>query len=425
MEYFTSLPIPEDEKARLASVLDYGILDTEKDADLDELTRLTSSIFDVPIVLITILDDKRQWFKSNLGLSIHETERSISFCQYTIMGDDIVEVENTALDERFSANPLVIQEPFIRFYCGAPLINAQGFKMGSLALIDRKPRKLDEKQKTILKLFSKQVVNYFELNIKTRELEREKVLLEKRVLERTLEIENALKEIKESDRKLTIANNELSQFIYKITHNLLGPIKTMLGITDVILHETKEKKILDYLKLLKTTEQRMDQSLSSLVKYLTTKNSNELSIILWEQALTTSFDNSKKRLEKPEAKLVIENTSTEPLVCNQVLLTLLMEELFTNSIQYNLNPTPTIHVKISDHIDHQLLLEVKDNGIGIREEHLEKIFEMFFKTDQSKSSGLGLYIVKKIVEKLNGTIIVESKKNEGSTFKVLIPLKKQ
>jgi len=168
----------------------------------------------------------------------------------------------------------------------------------------------------------------------------------------------------------------------------------------------------------------MDHSLTSLIKYLTIKNSNNFSIISWDKILKNSIDNIRRRLNDTEVNLEVENTSTRPLICIPILLELLLEELFTNSIQFNINSIPSIKIKISDHA-HGLLLEVEDNGIGIREEHIEKIFEMFFKTDQSKSNGLGLYIVKKIVEKLNGSIRVESKRNEGSIFKIFIPLTNQ
>ncbi len=122
-----SLPLPSDEPARLESLLEYQILDTAQDEQLDELTTLAAQFFQVPIALITILDQHRQWFKANVGLSVQETQRSISFCQYTIMGKQVVEVADARLDERFSRNPFVTHPPFIRYYCAGLILSQQCF----------------------------------------------------------------------------------------------------------------------------------------------------------------------------------------------------------------------------------------------------------------------------------------------------------
>lgn len=246
MRKLRPLPISENEKARLASILHYDILDTRYEKDLDDLTSFTASLFKVPIALITIIDEKRQWFKSNYGLAIHETERSISFCQYTILGNEILEVEDALKDERFTENPLVTGDPNIRFYCGAPLINEEGFAMGSLALIDKKPRKLTKNEKRTLLLLTRQVLNYFELTMKKKELEKEKLLLEVRVKERTLDLELKVTELENRDKKLISLNSELSRFIYKLSHDLLGPLKSIQGLTNLAINEAKS--IISYMK---------------------------------------------------------------------------------------------------------------------------------------------------------------------------------
>src|SRR3989304_6783290 len=137
-------PIPEEERARLSTLRELKILDTPAEERFDRITRIASRLFDVPIAVISLVDADRQWFKSCVGLSITETPREISFCAHAIMSDEIMYVSDTHADERFSDNPLVIGEPFIRFYAGCPLPGPDGRSLGTLCIVDRRPRELSD-----------------------------------------------------------------------------------------------------------------------------------------------------------------------------------------------------------------------------------------------------------------------------------------
>ncbi|MET3128367.1 PAS domain S-box-containing protein [Arcicella rosea] len=152
-----NLPIPENEDLRLKALEEYNILDTLPEEEFDRLTKLASVICGVPISLISLIDKDRQWFKSNVGLDGTQTARDISFCQYTIVGKDIFEVEDATLDERFHNNPFVEHAPEIRFYAGYPLIDPDGFALGSLCVIDTKAKKLDAEQQLALRILGKEV----------------------------------------------------------------------------------------------------------------------------------------------------------------------------------------------------------------------------------------------------------------------------
>lgn len=134
---------PSNEHERLAALKALDILDTESEERFDRLTRLAKRLFDVPIALVSLVDSDRQWFKSCHGLSARETPRDISFCGHTILGDEPMVVTDTLNDPRFSDNPLVTDEPHIRFYAGYPLSTIDGYKLGTLCLIDRQPRQFD------------------------------------------------------------------------------------------------------------------------------------------------------------------------------------------------------------------------------------------------------------------------------------------
>jgi diguanylate cyclase (GGDEF)-like protein len=138
--------LPTEEIRRIAALQSLNILDTDPEERFDRVTRLARSLFDVPIALVSLVDCDRQWFKSRQGLDATETPRDISFCGHSILGDDVFVVEDASKDERFADNPLVTGAPDIRFYAGCPVRSADGFKLGTLCLIDREPRKLTEEQ---------------------------------------------------------------------------------------------------------------------------------------------------------------------------------------------------------------------------------------------------------------------------------------
>ncbi|MFO8023564.1 PAS domain S-box protein [Thiohalophilus sp.] len=143
--------IPENESARLQSLLECRILDTPDDERFDRLTRLAKELFDVSIVLVSLVDAERQWFKSRQGLEACETGRDISFCGHAILNTEIFQVTDAATDPRFADNPLVTGPPHIRFYAGAPLATAAGYRIGTLCLIDETPRQLNERELTRLR----------------------------------------------------------------------------------------------------------------------------------------------------------------------------------------------------------------------------------------------------------------------------------
>jgi hypothetical protein len=151
------------ERERLATLRDYKVLDTEAQSSYDDITNIASYITQTPIALISLVDNKRQWFKSRIGLDAQETSRQISFCTHAIRTPDVTFiVKDATKDPRFAPNPLVTGDPNIRFYAGAPLVTPEGFAMGTLCVIDRKPRELDEHQLDALKALARMVVMQLE-----------------------------------------------------------------------------------------------------------------------------------------------------------------------------------------------------------------------------------------------------------------------
>lgn len=150
-----------NEQERLEDLFDYKILDTPPEKELEELAEIASAICDTPISLISLVDEKRQWFKVNIGLDISETPRKDAFCQHALnTPKEVLVVDDPLNDERFKDNPFVLGDPHIRFYAGAPLETPKGNVLGTLCVIDNKPHDISEKQKNALQLLAKRVMYY-------------------------------------------------------------------------------------------------------------------------------------------------------------------------------------------------------------------------------------------------------------------------
>ncbi|MFQ1814916.1 sensor domain-containing diguanylate cyclase [Aeromonas veronii] len=155
-------PIPPDEVLRLETLRRLSLLDSEAEERFDRLTRMARRVFNVPIALVSLVDEDRQWFKSCIGLEVRETARDISFCGHAIMGNETFIVPDASQDPRFADNPLVVGGPGIRFYAGQPLRIANGCKLGTLCIIDTVPRELSEEDVGLLKDLAAMVVRELE-----------------------------------------------------------------------------------------------------------------------------------------------------------------------------------------------------------------------------------------------------------------------
>jgi GAF domain-containing protein len=163
-------PIPANDTQRLKVLWQYDILDTVPEEVFDDLTELAAIICEAPIAMITLVDEKRQWFKSKVGVTVSETSRDISFCGHAIEQSELFIIPDATQDRRFSQNPLVTSEPKIRFYAGAPLVTPDGYALGTLCVIDKVPRELRTEQKQALRVLARHVMTQLELRRHSREL---------------------------------------------------------------------------------------------------------------------------------------------------------------------------------------------------------------------------------------------------------------
>ncbi len=157
-------PHPSQER-RLETLRGYDILDTPREADFDEVVELASAICETPISVVNLIDETRQWFKAEVGLNARETPLETSLCSHVILENDFVEIPDTLADPRMADNPLCLAQDGLRFYAGALLLAPNGLPIGTLCVLDTKPRTLTDLQRTALKVLSRQVMKQLELRV--------------------------------------------------------------------------------------------------------------------------------------------------------------------------------------------------------------------------------------------------------------------
>lgn len=163
-------PLPPDEAERLRALHEYAILDTPAEKTFDDLTRLATYICRTPMAAISLIDSDRQWFKSKVNISESETSRDIAFCAHAILEPRVFIVPDARADTRFQENPSVTSDANIRFYAGSPLTTSEGYKLGTLCVIDHVPRQLSDGQLAALRALSRQVTTQLELRREIKEL---------------------------------------------------------------------------------------------------------------------------------------------------------------------------------------------------------------------------------------------------------------
>lgn len=212
-------PLPGNERERLAALRRYDILDTAPEMVFDDLTLLATQICRVPIATFSLVDGDRQWFKSRVGLEVSQTEREAAFCAHTILDEHILEVADAMRDERFAENRLVLGDPHIRFYAGAPVRSSDGFNLGTICVIDRAPReRLDSGQRAALEALARQAGMLLELRRTSRDLAA--VIRDVRALSDILPICGFCRRFRDEDNRWLTAEERLTATGARLSHGL-------------------------------------------------------------------------------------------------------------------------------------------------------------------------------------------------------------
>jgi len=385
------------EEARLQELNSFDILDSVEEVDYENLTTLAAEICNTPISLISLIDDKRQWFKSNHGLNVRETSKEFAFCAHAIHKEsELFIVEDSRKDERFIDNPLVTGYPQVIFYAGIPLVSKSGLPLGTLCVIDNKPRALSEGQLKSLKALANQVMRLLELRKSNKELE------------------VALEEMHDK-------NQEITDFAFVAAHDLQSPLNSINGFSSCLIDFHGEQLNSEGHTLLNGIKDLCVQMKDLITGMLNHSKSDE--IINQEKSVINVAELKLELVHmfSYEPKFNLEmSANVDSLLINKTALSQILINLISNAIRYNDKDEVLVSVTI-EATDKECNIVVKDNGMGIESKNIEKIFEIYTTLAPNdrfggKGNGIGLATVQKIVRKLGGTISVASKIKVGTTF---------
>jgi len=409
-----SAPLPPDETARLAALYRYEILDTLPEQVYDDLTRLAAYVCEVPISLVSLIDGDRQWFKAKVGLEIGETSRDLAFCAHAILEDDLMVVPDTTLDPRFRNNPFVVGEPAIRFYAGSPLISPSGHALGTLCVIDQKPRRLETEQLDLLRALGRQVVSQLELRLS---------------LKQQIAMETASRQALREARR---ADKAKSTFLANMSHELRTPLNSVIGFTNVLLRDREEhltQEEVTYLERILANGQHLLDLINDVLdlsKIEAGRVDLKLEAVDLAEFLPFVSSQLESAIESQGVDFRLEVASgLDPVHCDRLRLKGVLNNLVANALRFAAHGTVVLRVVTRPGSTAPCRIDVIDSGIGISLKKRERIFESFVQADDSTArrfggTGLGLSIARALCRAMDYDLVVDSQEGAGSTFSVLL-----
>ena len=371
---------PLEEQKRLEALYKYEILDTPEEKDFDRLSQLASLVCETPISLITLLDHDRQWFKSKNGLEINETPRNIAFCNHAIMEDKMMIINDASQDERFKENPLVTSTPEIRFYAGMPLITPEGYRLGTLCVIDDKPRDLTEFQKFAVETLANEVITQLELRLKMKQLSIQS------------------DELKQNNNYLKRINDSNGKLLSIIAHDLRSPISSISSLIDMyqnadLSNEEMKELTLEMKSEVVNTSHLLDNLLQWAVSQFKDENLKPVEINL----LNLSKEAGSIWEEKIRAKsnkIFYNIDEGLSIISDENYLKFIIRNLINNANKFTSKGIITVSARQSDN---EIYISVSDTGIGMTEDQINNLFNWEHRsslpgTDGEKGTGLGLQV---------------------------------
>lgn len=392
-----------EQQFRLKALEEYKILDTLPEKMYDDIVTIASHICNMPIVLLSLVDDKRQFFKSKVGIDIAETPVEYAVCYHAILSqEELFEVPDLREDDRFKNNPLVTGGPKMVSYFGVSLKNSDGISFGTLCVISQdNPRTISDDQKLILKKLANQVIHLLELRKQNFELKR-------------------------YQEEAAYYSSQMEDFAHTAAHDLRAPlraVKSFLQLIELKRVDDVDEKEKKYFEFIYTNVDMMNQLIIDLLDYAKSDSKiDEKEVIDLNVFIAQIFNSLVEHHHLSSSMLHLKQMPT--IHYSKLALHMIFYNLIDNSLKYR-NQERVLELKIGYKSDlFHYYFEVEDNGIGISAEYYDIIFKPF-KRLHAKSefvgSGLGLASVKKITQKLGGTISVKSTLGKGTKFTITIP----
>ncbi len=392
-------PLPSNEETRLADLQAHRILDTLPEQAYDDITRLAAQICDTPIALVSFVDDNRQWFKSRIGVDFSETSREVAFCAHAIVDQEsLFVVPDATIDTRFAANPMVTADPKIRFYAGAPLVTESGHAVGTLCVMDRKPRLLTTDQRRALEALARQVVSQ-------------------------LSLRQALFHIHEQQRQLQEAMQQRDTVVAAVAHELRTPLTAVVGFIDIVRDSDAGLSPDDRREYLSTAARQAGE-LSHIIDDLLVAarlEQNTLKVTRVPVNLQAQIAQVLEGVEAPSDKTIRSATAPVRAWGDPSRVRQIVRNLITNALRYGGS-----EITVSTGHDTEVAtVAVQDNGEPIPVGEVDSIFEPYRVSAERKpaaaSMGLGLAISRQLAQLMGGDITYDRDESQ-STFRLALPI---
>lgn len=389
-----------NDSKRIEELFKYDILDSVSEQEYDDIVFLASQICQTPISTITFIDDKKQWFKSKVGLPHQESPRATSFCSLAIeMEQNFVNISNVSEHQAFKEVAL-LNGLNTGFYASVILFDpTTNIPLGTLCVIDVVPKILSENQILGLKKLGNQVAHLLQLRLKNKTLEQDNTALH-------------------------FQYNELEQFASIVSHDIKSPLNNIISLADLLKQEYSNQLSetgVEYLKYISESSYSLKNFVDAMLEYHKSNTHTFLKKdIVNVSALATTIFNSLNY----KNQYVLEMQNDLRMVSDGFAIEQILVNLLSNGIKYNKNEKVKLHLDLTEN-EFNYELSVADNGMGISEEFFPTIFTSF-KTLNIKDrynnygTGIGLATVKNIVDKLGGTITIESEIDKGTVFKIIL-----
>lgn len=395
--------LPEDDLHRLRELHRYGVLDSVYEDEFDGVVQLASRICHMPIALISLTDANRQWFKARVGFAAPEIPREFSFCTHAIAsGADLFEVRDAVRDDRFANNPLVTGAEQIGFYAGVPLINKNGFTMGTLCVMDHQPNQLNEEQIFALKILSQQVIKLMDQRLLNNQLEQQKL--------------KAHQQMEQQNRILSI-----------IAHDVRNPIHAVKSII-----ELSNKKMLTQehaQDLMQMAGKQIDGTLE-LLNNLIDWGSMQMKGRGFEtekvhlRTLVSNMFKSFEVMASLKANIMVNLVDEDLFLKSDInALRFILRNLINNANKFTKEGVITVYAHKQDEA---VMISISDTGVGMSATVRDQLFDSekyqsMTGTNNEKGSGLGLILTKDFVEAFKGSINVESEPGKGTSVYLSFP----
>jgi signal transduction histidine kinase len=395
--------IPPNDRLRLKELYEYGVLDTNDEAEFNDIVAMASRICETSMSVISLIDAEREWFKAKLGIEANAFPRDVSFSSHFIAANNLFfEVNDTFKDDRFFDNPLVSGPPSIRFFAGIRLVNKNGFTMGALMVMDHQPQQLNDDQIFFLQTLAKQVIKLLDQHIINKQLEQQRIKLQQQ-----MEFQNRILSI--------------------IAHDVRNPVGAVKSIIELSNKKMLSKQ--DSAALMQMAAKQIDgtvELLNNLVDWgsmqMMGKGAETEKIHLY-----TLVSNMYKSFEVMASlkSNIMANLVDDDLFINADInaMRFILRNLISNANKFTKEGVITVYAESNEK---QILLSVSDTGVGMETQTAKKLFdgeqnESSAGTGNEKGSGLGLILTKDFIELLGGSVNVVSEVDKGTTLYIRFP----